>query len=86
MNRQNIELHIEEMVLHGLENVNRRHVADAMERELTHLLSEQGLHPSISEGGKIKSLKQMEFNVTQGSSAEYVGIQVARTLFGGLKI
>ena len=45
-----IEMHIEELVLHGFEPGDRHAIGDAVERELARLLSEHGL-PSASAGG-----------------------------------
>ncbi|MBD0326005.1 MAG: hypothetical protein ICV68_06225, partial [Pyrinomonadaceae bacterium] len=52
MSGPNIELHIEELILHGFERRDRYAIADAFERELSRLLSEQfaeqGLPSSLS--------------------------------------
>jgi hypothetical protein len=39
----NVELHIDELVLHGFEPGDRWPVADAVQRELTRLLAERGM-------------------------------------------
>jgi len=38
-----VELHIEELVLHGFRSGDRFHIGDALERELVRLLGKQGL-------------------------------------------
>ena len=50
MTRHNIELHIEELVLHGFSPSDRYRIAEAIERELVQLFSRQSA-PSALLGG-----------------------------------
>jgi hypothetical protein len=85
MKPKNIELHIEELVLEGLEGSDHRIIGEAVERELSRLFAEQGVPPSLENGGKIDNLDGGAFEMTPGSRAEVVGSRVARTVYGGLK-
>ena len=50
--KPNVELHIEELVLHGFEPGDRDQIAQAVERELARLLlAEGGLPPSVAQNG-----------------------------------
>lgn len=80
----NIELHIEELVLHGFEPGDHYRIAQAVEAELTRLFAEQGVPPSLVQGGGIPHLDGGTFEAAPGSTAETIGARVAQTLYGGL--
>ena len=88
----NVELHIEELVLHGLAGVDGAGVGAAVQRELTRLFAEQGAPPSLARGGAVASpdggatsYLSTCFDVGSGSRAEGIGTQVAQAVYGGLK-
>ncbi len=85
MRLKNIELHIEELVLHGFEAGDRHSIGEAVERELSRLFTEQGVPPSLERGSRIDSLKGGDIKITPGSSAEVIGARVAQAVYGGLK-
>ena len=81
----NIELYIERLVLHGFaDRVDRRLVGEAIERELARLIAERGLSPSLHEGGEVARLDGGTFEAGNDSDPEAIGLQAARTLYGGL--
>ncbi len=84
MRPKKIDLHIERLVLHGFAQRDRYRIAEAVERELSRLLAEQGLPQSLAEGGVIDRLDGGEFKLTHGSRPESTGAQVARAVYGGL--
>jgi hypothetical protein len=84
MKPQNVELHIEELVLRGFAPGDRYCVGDAMERELARLLAERGTPPSLARGSGIERLDGGAFEVAHGSKSEAVGVQVAQAIYGGL--
>jgi hypothetical protein len=86
MMKQNIELHIEELVLHGFAPKDRYAIGEAVQRELTRLFSEQGVHPALGKGYGVAKLDGGAFQVKQGSKADTIGVQVARSVYGGLGI
>jgi hypothetical protein len=75
----NVELQIEELVLHGLPYDQRHRVAAAVERELARLLQEQGV-PAGWEG--LLSLSPGPVAVNPRLSAETIGQQVALAVYG----
>jgi hypothetical protein len=85
MKRGNIELHIEELILHGFAPGDGHRIGAAVEAELTRLFVEQGVPPSLAQGGEMPRLDGGRFEVAPGSRAEVIGAQVARTVYGGLK-
>jgi hypothetical protein len=85
MTPKKIELHIEELALHGFAPGDRYRIAEAVERELTQLFTEQGLPPSLMKGGSIDKLDGGAFNMAPSSKAGVIGVQVARAVYGGLR-
>ena len=49
----NVELNIEELVLHGFPPGEHQHIGEAVERELSRLFAEQGVPPSLVHGADI---------------------------------
>ncbi len=84
MRPQNVELHIEELVLRGFAPGERHRIGEAVERELVRLLDEQGVPPSLGRGSGIERLDGGAFEVAHGSKSEAVGVQVAQAIYGGL--
>lgn len=85
MNRQNIELHIEELVLHGFELKDRYTLGEAVQRELMRILTEQGIHPSVGQNYRVARIDAGAYEVKQGSKMDAIGTQVAQKVYGGLK-
>ena len=82
----NIELHIEELVLHGFSPNDRHAIGEAVQRELTRLFAEQGVHGSLHRGFETERVDGGAFNVKQGAKAEGIGTQVGQAVYGGLGI
>ncbi len=80
----NIEVNIEELVLHGFAPGDRYRIGEAVERELAQLFTEQGAPPSLTRGGEIERLDGGAFEIAPGSKAEAVGAQVARAVYRGI--
>ena len=85
MKPYNIELHIEELVLHGIAPKDRYAIGEAVQRELTRLLTEQEIHPSLRQGREVARLDGGTFNVKQGTKPDAIGAQVAQSVYGGMK-
>jgi hypothetical protein len=85
VNRANVELHIEELVLRGFAPGDRYRIAGAVERQLVHLLATGGVGPPLAQDGEVAHVDGGAFDVAPGSSAETVGGQVAQAVYGGLK-
>jgi hypothetical protein len=85
MTPKNIELHIEELVLHGFAPGDRYRIGEAVERELARLLADQGVPQSLERGGEIASVDGGAFDMAQGSRADVVGVEVAKAVYGGLR-
>ena len=84
MSGANIDLHIEELVLHGFSTGDRYRIADALQVELTRLISEQGLASPLMNGGEIQRIDAGAFEMQPGSRGNVVGGQIAQTVHQGL--
>jgi hypothetical protein len=80
----NIELNIDELVLHGFAPGDRYRIAAAVERELARLFAEHGVPPSLLTGGDLASLDGDAFQVVPGAKPDAIGSQVAQSVYGGV--
>lgn len=80
----NIALRIDELALHGFAAADRQAIGAALQRELTRLISDQGVPAALTEGSSVDRLDAGVFNVAPGMSAEAIGAQVAQAVYGGL--
>ncbi len=85
MTRRHIELEIEQLVLHGFPPADQHRIGEAVRTELTRQLAEHGAPKSLGRSGRITRLDAGSFDVTPGSRADTVGVQVARSVYRGLK-
>jgi hypothetical protein len=79
-----IELAIEELLLHGFAPADRYRIAEAVQQELARLFASEGIPQALAQGGSIPWLDGGECELTQGMSAQAIGTQVARNIYGGL--
>ena len=84
MNQANLELHIEELILHDFPHEQQQVIATAIEQELTRLFGEQGVPPSLMQGGDIPQLGGGTFEATPGAAPDTIGVQVAQSIYSGL--
>lgn len=79
-----IELHIEELVLHGFAPGDRYRIAEAVERELQRLLGERDA-PSFNNNVELARIDAGEFNVEPNAKSEMIGAQIAQAIHDGMK-
>ena len=88
MKQPNIHLHIEELVLHNFAARDRYAIADAVQKELSRLLSlqvgAQGLASSLSGHSATSRLDAGTFQVKENSKPGSIGSQIATAVHGGL--
>lgn len=83
--QQNIELHIEQIVLHGFKHYNAHQIGEAIEREITRLLQEKGLPPTLAVNINLGRLNAGSFNIQPGAKAEAVGNGIANSIYQPLQ-
>jgi hypothetical protein len=82
----NINLHIERLVLDGL-NIGpgqRALVKSAVEAELSRLLTERGLSPGLQGGGAIACLRANPVQISGNTNPSGLGEQIAGAVYGGI--
>jgi hypothetical protein len=79
-----IEVHIEELVLHGFAPGDRYGVGEAVERTLAELLTEHGVPPSFDEGREVARLDGGAFPIAPESAIEAIGAQIASAVHRAL--
>jgi hypothetical protein len=84
--KPSIELHIEELVLHGFASRDQYRIAEALERELAGLFSEQTIPPALLNGGEVAHLNAGAVQVHSGARPDAIGAQVARAVFKELGV
>jgi len=84
LGHRSIELHIEELVLHGFSAGNRYAIADGLQLELVRLLTEENMSLLVTSDTRRESMDAGTFRLTPASRSELIGVQVAQALFGGL--
>lgn len=81
----NVELHIEELMLHGFAPGDRYRVGEAVERELQRLLAEQGAPDLLNGSVVLARIDAGSFNLDQNAKSEMIGAQVAQAIYSGLR-
>ena len=84
LTRPNVELHIEELVLHGFAASDRHAIATAVEAELGRLLAVEGLPASFEAAGMVGRVDAPSFEVTRDSAPSQLGQDIARSVYRGL--
>ncbi len=79
-----VELHIEQLVLHGFAPHEKGAIAQAVEAELLRLLSQQGLPPTLLGQGALPHLDGGAYQVATGQRPQETGRQIAQAIYRGL--
>jgi hypothetical protein len=79
-----VELEIGELVLHGFAPGDRHRIGESFERELTRLLTDEGVPASLGETVAEPRLDGGTFELQPGMAADEVGARLARQVYRGL--
>ncbi len=80
-----IELRVEELVLHGFAPGDRHGIAEAVQRELARLLGRDGAPEGWRQGIEVDRIDAGTFRQAPDTGARQVGREVARTVWKGMK-
>jgi hypothetical protein len=80
----NLDLRVEELVLHGFSPAYRYRIGEAVERELDRLFAERGVSPTLNQESETEYLDGGAFELKPNLGAEAIGVQVAQTVYGRL--
>lgn len=83
----NVTLHIDALVIEGLELTagDRAALQAAFETELTRLITERGLSPALQGGGTYTTLPAAPMTMPVVGGARRLGQQIARSVYGGFR-
>jgi hypothetical protein len=84
MKNRDVNLYIDELVLHGLAPGERHRIGEAVRLELARLLTEHGVPRPLARGGAMARLDGGAFEVAPVSEAEVFGTRVAQQVYEGL--
>lgn len=79
-----VELHIEELVLHGFPPGERRAIGEAVTAELTRLLGEPGAAAKIGKSRMAATLDAGSLQLARDARPEMVGAQLAQIVYQSL--
>ena len=82
---QALEIHIEELILHGVAPVDRARLVAAVERGLTRLLATQGIPSLLAQEREIASLDSGMLALQPGETPETLGARITWTVYRGLR-
>jgi hypothetical protein len=77
----NIDLHIDELILHGFPTTDRARITAAIECELARLLAERGVPAALTQGGITAQLDAGAFHVARDAGVDAIGAQAAQTIY-----
>jgi hypothetical protein len=83
--RHTVEVHIEELFLHGSATGDRYEIAEAVERELSRLMSEGEPMELRKNPVSLKRIDAGAFHVQAGSKARITGIRIAQAVYRSLR-
>lgn len=79
-----VELEIGELVLHGFAPADRHRIGAAVERELARLIGERALADQLGQPAERTQLDGGTVELAADASAELIGAQIARAIFGSI--
>jgi hypothetical protein len=79
-----VEVHIEELVLHGFPGGDRFSIADAVQREVARLVAEGGIPGLVANPENVDRLDAGTFKVAPDARPQEIGSQVAHSLHSRL--
>lgn len=82
---QTLEIHIEQLVLHGFSPQERRRISAAVESELTRLFTEKGIPSSLLNGGSVPVLQGDHFLHTANTGGRITGSNIAGSVYTSLE-
>ena len=86
MKSQSIHLHIEELVLHGFAPGDRHRISEAVEQELTRLISERPVFCNTRKNISRDHVDGGNFQMANPARPNAVGAQIAGAVMGGIRL
>jgi hypothetical protein len=84
--KSEINLHIEELVLHGFAPRDRHGIREAVEAELMRLISEQPFFSNLPKNISRERVDGGSFRLALPAKPAAVGAQIAKAVHGGIHL
>lgn len=85
MNRRKIDLHIEELILHGFPVGERRRIGDTMEMELARLMTKAGRLGRPEQDVVIPTMEGAAINLIARQKRNAIGQQIAQSIYSAIR-
>ena len=82
--RRPVEIHIEELVLHGFDPGDRHRIARAVQRELAKRFRQGGIPESVSDSSALASIDAGAIHIPQGAAPWNAGARIGAAIYRGL--
>lgn len=82
---QNIEINIEQLVLHGFSPADRLRIGLAVEQELGLLFNEKGVPPSLIQNINLPHVDAGSFKMSPNAKPAAIGNQIAGAVYSGFE-
>jgi hypothetical protein len=80
-----IDVHIEELVLHGFAPAERDRIAEAVQLELSRLMTAKGQANFLKKPLSLERIDGGAFKVQAGAKPDTTGTQIARAVYRGMR-
>ena len=81
MKQQTIEVHIDRIVLQGFSSANRHEIAAAVQQELNRLFQQEGIPPSLKQGGSRPELHGNNISLNSRERGLTTGSKIADSVY-----
>jgi hypothetical protein len=79
-----IELYIDQLVLHGFARADRHRIGEAIRLELLRQIGESGLPATLTLQDHVSRLNAGTIEAQAGGKPEHIGVQVAQAVYGSV--
>ena len=84
ISQKDIEVRIEELILHGFPSEVKTSIVEAAKLELERLLEDKGEPVQLTRDISVENLYIESLDIGDNKKPENIGAQIARILYGGL--
>jgi hypothetical protein len=85
MKQPDIEIQIDELVLHGFPPMNNRRMKEVVEAQLSLLVRNGDMHQSLRVDSSIDQSPAVTMTIRPHATAAAIGKQIARSIYRGMK-
>lgn len=79
----NIELHIDQLILHGFSRRDAFYIKQSLQQELSRMIQKDGLPTHFQNEAHTRRMDAGEFRIQASAKPEVIGRQIAGQVYGG---